>query len=237
MNIKEVIRSVFNNSNYNEIDIKWGEKDTLTFINSIDETYVILFDDLTKGLVEEVFNLCAEDIYSSRSINMANKSNLSVITVAKVNDSALSSVEKNILFQIEENELFFKKFVLWYTQEELDGLINICSSCFEHKNLEKNLLDYNLFKSFKENKENEKGYALLSRLFIKFPFLTLLNVKKYDKKLTELINNNLNEISSQLTFEELSSKDVNDLLDLVPVDKKEIAEIEKEIEKLVGKQG
>lgn len=232
--MKNIIKSLFKDSNYKQKNIEWGERDTLTFINNIDETYVVLFADLEKELVDNVFYLCADELYSSKEINTANKSNLSVITVVQIKDM-LTDVEKNIIFQIEENELFFKKFVLWYTEEEIKELQNICNSCFKHSNLENHLLNYETFESFKENKRNQKGYDLLSRLFIKFPFLTLLNVKKYDRKLTELIDDNFNKISEQLNFKELSSKSVNDLLELVPLDQNEIGEIDKEIEKLVVK--
>lgn len=231
--MKDIIRLLFEDSNYAIKDIKWGERDSLTFMNNNDETYVIYFANLSKDLVDDVFNLCSEDIYNSDSLQRSNKSNLSIIIVPKIKDEILSDMEKNIIFQIEENELFFKKFVLWYTEKELDNLKEICNNSFQHKSLEEQLLNYSMFASFKKDRMDQKGYNLLSRLFIKLPFLTLLNVEKYDKKLTELIDINLNKISPQLNFEILTSKEVKSLLTLVPIEQEEIDKIDKEIEKLV----
>lgn len=235
--MKDIIRLLFEDSNYAVKDIKWEERDTLTFMNNNDETYVIYFANLSKDLVDDVFNLCSEDIYKSDSLQRSNKSNLSIIIIPVIKDERLNDKEKNIIFQIEENELFFKKFILWYTEEELDNLKEICNNSFQHKSLEEQLLNYNMFESFKKNRMDQKGYNLLSRLFIKLPFLTLLNVEKYDKKLTELIDINLNKISPQLNFDILTNKDVKDLLTLVHIEQEELDKIDKEIEKISNDMG
>ncbi|GEQ20241.1 hypothetical protein CBU02nite_07470 [Clostridium butyricum] len=234
--MKDIIKLLFEDSEYEVKDFKWGQRDTLTFINKNDETYVIYFANLSKDLVDDVFNLCSEDIYKSSNLERANKSNLSIIIIPNIENEILSDVEINIIFQIEENELFFKKFVLWYTHEELDDLKEICNNSFDYKSLEEQLLNYDRFNAFKNNNTNQKGYNLLSRLFIKLPFLTLLNVEKYSKKLTELIDSNLIEISSQLNVEVLEGRDVKSLLTLVPFKQEEIDEIDKQIEKLIMEQ-
>ncbi|NUH86248.1 hypothetical protein HUN92_21620 [Bacillus firmus] len=105
--------------------------------------------------------------------------NLSLLILLKVESKELSFGVNSLIFDIEEDPYTFKKYVLTYTdqQETLllsrfnDSKTDVTSFLYQLLN------DAKCFAEFKnqEATENALVYDLVSKLFIKLPFLSMKN--------------------------------------------------------------
>ena len=59
-------------------------------------------------------------------------------------------------------------------------------------------MDNKAFLGFKENKDLNKGYSLLSRIYIKLAFLTLNNVEPLDRNLSDFIEEAIMDVNNNL---------------------------------------
>lgn len=142
-------------SNYREIEDKFGGIANLEY-----------------GLNELVYTLQKKKDLSDL------KGNISLILALEVNsDSNLVP-----LYKAEENTLIAKKYILPYYNIELDEL--------NRKLEESDTADFKLLNnllmsatSIKENIENHHWYSLVTRLFIKIPFLNIEISKEESEKL------------------------------------------------------
>ncbi|MDU2242416.1 MAG: ABC-three component system middle component 1 [Paenibacillus sp.] len=151
--------------------------------NSLNDTTV----DLLNSYFDEIKQL--EEGYHPEM-----DKNLSLILCLR-RENLISDLDLNrMIFQIEENPYFFKKYVLVYEDSQVE-LFN------------KKLKDYsdpttmgyiysvlnneNLFQEHKKDPSMDSEYSFVSKLFIKLPFL---NLRKMDRNLPSLkqeINNGL----------------------------------------------
>ncbi len=106
-------------------DIHFQNFNTKVYTSKKSETYILVFvDGIINTLPNEVFNLCAEELYTTEQLTQAQKSNLSVIVISELKDKLLE-LQRNIIYKIEESDLYYKKFVLWYSEEDLKELKKI----------------------------------------------------------------------------------------------------------------
>lgn len=114
--------------------------------------------------------------------------------------------EKKI-FSIEEDPYYFKKYVLYYSDEEKNILENKSIN-----DLREVILDRDLFNAYKKNPNYPSLYSFAARFFIKVPFLHVpvneMKMQSIDVMLKEsLLVNDL------VTFEENLTKIINDKCD------------------------
>ena len=219
-------------------DWQWKNLNTKIYINEKSETYILVFvDRLDDKLPSDIFSLCADELHTSDKLTQAQKSNLSIIIVTKI-ENKLSDIQKNIIYKIEESDLYYKKFVLWYSEEELKCMLAIVGNDYTPYSINNILVNKNLFERFKKCQEDNKGYSLLSRIYIKLPFLTLNELETLDKTLSEYIRESLNQLNLQL-FEVITdhiddSKVIDDSINLIELSKNELSAIERELKEMEG---
>lgn len=120
------------------------------------------------------------------------------------------------IFSIEEDPYYFKKYVLYYSDEEVNLLANKSIS-----DLKKVILDRSLFITYKKNPNYPSLYSFAARFFIKVPFLhvpvneiempsievmleeRLLadNLVTFDDNLTKIINKKCDHVEILKEFE------------------------------------
>lgn len=232
--MKNILSEIFENNSFEEKKIEFKNWYSKTYSNKVSETYILLFvENINSTLVDSISELCSAEIYNSDKLTKAQKSNLYIIIVVKGNGQ-LSELENNIIFRIEENELYYKKFFLWYDDTELEELRNSCDNDFSNDTLEKMLLDNESFSIFKENKELNKGYSLLSRIYIKLAFLTLNNVEPLDKNLSDFIEEAIVNVNDKLYQYVLTNYEKDDFIqkayDYIELSESEYIKIKKELE-------
>jgi len=77
-------------------------------------------------------------------------------------------IHEKKIFSIEEDPYYFKKYVLYYSEEEVNLLGNK-----KYNDLKEIILDRDLFKTYKDNPNYPSKYSFSARFFIKIPFLNV----------------------------------------------------------------
>lgn len=212
--MKEVLRKIFSDNSFERQGFEFGDYYS-SKVKS--ENYIVYFiDNLVNVNIDEILN---DKIYSIgvANINKEMKKNTSVIFVTKTNNSELNNIEKKLIFKIEEDPYFYKKYVLWYTDEELKN-VNLYID-----DMTKSLMNKELFQNMKDVLEldsqqidnEEKGkvysYMLLCRIFIKLPFLSLKSIyNKSDSNELKNFENNIDFIleNNSEIIQELDNDDI-----------------------------
>ncbi len=224
-----ILDTIFKNNAFNKFDVNWDNFYTVTYINEKSDTYIIVFiDDLSVNLHDELVSFSLNVFNTKNVLSKANKSNLYIVIVLKVNDR-LKESDLNIIFMIEENNLYYKKYLLWYTEEELLSLKQLLKSNYSSNNMDKILVDYKQFDKFKKS---NLGYALLSRLYIKLAFLTLAEIKTLNKTLVEYIESSVNKLSEGLFDEVINNSTIDKSIKLIELNKNDMKYINKLMEEV-----
>jgi hypothetical protein len=179
------------------------ETDGFNFYSKLigDNKRFLVFYETTSLENVNFYNDTIQDIVPSEIASESSfEHNSDLIILLKIkNLSDFNNYEQQIL-SIEEDPYSFKKYVLYYSEEEEKLVAN------KHlKDLEKTILDRNLFKAYKENPIYPSIYSFSARFFIKIPFLRVpVNeeaMSSVEVMLTEsLIDNNLEEFDKKLTL-------------------------------------
>jgi len=202
----DVLKKILEQKNFSVSDyLKNDEK--IFHANRIDnfgfDFLTVLFIDEEKflniNLLEYIENLF--DIISQQSdLKMGWDKNLSLLIMLKVNQLNLSPKIQSLIFDIEEEPFMFKKYILPYTDRQQE-LFKTQLENYEGRNeiafLEHVLYNSKNFSVFKARNENEDFhlYDLVSKLYIKIPYLNIVNQNKEVKSL-------LNDIVYSFTEEE-----------------------------------
>lgn len=108
--------------------------------------------------------------------------NLSLLIMLKVDSLDYPSTIQSLIFDIEEDPYTFKKYILTYTNEQESLLTSQFNESDQNviSFLNKILYDTEKFSSFKNKSINEDTlvYDLVSKMFIKLPYLSIKNQHK-----------------------------------------------------------
>ncbi|MGE6489192.1 ABC-three component system middle component 1 [Paenisporosarcina sp. NPDC076898] len=150
--------------------------------------------------------------------------NLSMLVCLKQSDRSKDKI-MDLIFEIEEDPYYFKKYVISYSQKELENL----SSLFNEEEKSSNMIlndivnNSSLFSKFKNSNEGSEAelYDISSKLLIKVPFIRF---QRNDKQLDDLALNLKTKLESEklhhlskyvLTLDEESDECVNRILEMV----------------------
>jgi hypothetical protein len=138
--------------------------------------------------------------------------NLSLLLCVKRNSLQLDPIMNKTIFDIEEDPYFFKKYVLTYTDSQVNEVLQKQKETTIMEYIHRTLSNEEAFQEYKLNPHLESEYNLVSKMFIKIPFL---NLKKMDRELSSLKN----DITNSLSISLLKLRD--DLVKLQPSEKVE----------------
>lgn len=231
--MRELLNGIFLQNGFEVCNIDWVNLDTQTYIRENGETYIVIFSNtISISLYDEIIELCSSKINDSSSLSKTNKSNLYLLIVAKIPDNSIDDY-LNTIFMIEENHLYFKKYLLWYSQEEIEALQGLLNNDYSMVQLDNMIINYG---EFQRLKVKNPGYQLLTRIYIKLAFMSLSEIKVLDKDLMDYIKENCDEINNELYDAILVKNEesgfIDSLLSLVELSKKDIKEIEHLAEEL-----
>lgn len=241
--MRELIGKIFKNNNF---DLIIGF-DNIDFYNNKDYTsfYLVNYIDLTKVSNDKYFEKLNE--LENRYIGRYNQDslkkllydrikddddkkaldkNLSAVYVIEVDDSKKFYDDRNLIYDIEESPYFFKRYILAYTQNQANELVDkmskngISLDRINDDDLSKLVNDFKEYQKLMMNK-GDGYYELLVRMFCKLPFLNFttsndISIDSLDKKIEEKIkkeglspiyNRLLEEMYSQV--EDESEEDKN----------------------------
>ncbi len=223
-----------------------SDKNTIEiYVNRYNEEMYI-FDYSNNLDIKHILQILDEMTYRNENVNKANRANMVYISVFEYEKFEEST--RNAIMRVEENNLYCQKLVFFYAKEEEEVLKNLIQENSPKQYLDDMIMSSNLFRDYKvvtkertvsdeEIINNAKVYSIISKLFIKLPFMTLIKVEKFNKNIASYISENLNEINETL-YSELNSSDnvknnefIDNVLSLVNLPTSDQKEINKELEK------
>lgn len=234
----EMLDNIFRENKFYEYEIeKIGDNESVKkiYTNESDDMYMIMETELTENTLTELLEVCQE-VYKADTVEKAKKSNWVMVLLVKQKEyitkqqDHISDKQRKLILNIEENQYYCRKYILWYAEEELKDLDEILGGNYTIKNISAILQNYNYFCEFREN--NNKGYELLTRMCIKLPFWNLSNIEGLDKSIEDMLREKVNILADDL-FALLVEKDsVDTLLEKIQLSEKDEREIEKKIKEL-----
>lgn len=217
--MKSIINKIFCLNGYEEKHVLNDKNMIFYAIENKDYYSVYFVDELDNDALLKIKNMIKK--LNSNIFTKEQKSNNTVLICAKVCESNLKPIQKNIVFDIEEDTLNFKKYVLWYTDKEInffkhyyydnintsDDISSLaCESYNEFENFKKNMyLEHTEEKNNKKqlNKQDDINrniaYSFLLRLIIKIPFLVLNYLPPLEKDINMYIKNELEGVKTGLS--------------------------------------
>lgn len=147
-------------------------------------------NDLNK-LIEHDFNNIYSYIKNSEHYNNYMDKNTSLIILLEFDDFKYmlnNSILNKCIFDMEENKYNFKKYVITYSKnqlKELQAVDKLEGSLLE--NINEIIYSREYFTDFKLNPTEDSIYNLISKLYIKLPFLKLNSKEEQISSLKEKI--------------------------------------------------
>lgn len=216
--MNEIINSLFENYDY----VKAWEEEELYFYKNKDKHivsyFLTYFVDCTEGLISEerVSNSLKElerryvtneeygglkyiimDSFQDKKEASQIDKNTSAIYLVRFRDDYEVSTYKNVIYSIEESPSFFKRYIIPYTENQINELKKVLSD-FDNTKIVEVLNDlanreedyYKLL----EGKRLNSLYELVIRFFSKIPFLRYrFTANSSEISLEQLIDENLSD--------------------------------------------
>lgn len=173
-------------------------------------------DEIRSEIIKDKIESYLLKIIETQQTIVGIEKNLSLLLLLEVDSLEYSKEIAPLIYDIEEDPYDFKKYVLVYTKEQV-SLLESYKATLEGDILPflNNILNNSqAFSKFKNNEESEDVliYDLVSKLFIKIPFLNIENHQQTITNLFEEIVENIQEEDKPLweSFLELNETSGND---------------------------
>lgn len=144
---------------------------------SIDEISDFFVNEKTKTLLSFF-----ED--SKKTISDFEKNTSLVICLKVTNLQGDTERFKNLIYKIEEDEYFFKKYVITYTDNSINTLTDLDTVI---NTIHEKILEPNKFNEFRNNYFFNDEYFVLVQLFVKLPFLSFEQSDQEFQNLSEIL--------------------------------------------------
>lgn len=174
MMLINILDDIFTDSKFIKNEVSFGEYSCFFYHNLSKSDFFILLDknNVTSDeliLLEEAgLNELDEMLKQHATIAEAYAKNTTLVLCVNSNEE----IEKHdIISSIEEDKYLFKKNIIFYSESEVVELQGLFNESYTHEQANLILQARGLFENLKIYKNS--GYALLTRLFIKLPFLHL----------------------------------------------------------------
>jgi len=190
----KILDDIFTNCEFSKNEVLFGEYACCFYHNPLKSDFFILLDKDEITLDELIlleksgFNELDGILKQHGAINEAYSKNATLILCIKNTEE----IEKHgIISTIEEDKYLFKKNIIFYNKDEVEELQSTFNENYTQKQANSILQATGSFEKLKSDKNS--AYALLTRLFIKLPFLHL-EMQPIDlENLSELIDQEAKE--------------------------------------------
>lgn len=186
--------------------------------NSDHKRYIIVF--YTENLIESselndyIISNVPHDLLDAPSFSK----NTDLIVLYKIKDEDDYKKNEKLILDIEENAYHFKKYVLYYTSQEIKLLEDKT-----YKDVISSLTNHEMFSAYKKNPLLPTSYSLAAKIFIKLPFLSMPDVTRESILIADQI---------KLATQEIGLEDLYNTLDIF--DAQNTVSIDNLIEELIN---
>lgn len=203
--MKKIVEKELFDHEFIAVEFNITDSDIAMYIHRERNEFYIL--DFHYELSLKRIHCIVEKIINSDQILQAYKSNMIYISICKVD--AMTENDRNTILEIEESNIFCQKLVLTYTSREEEVMLKRFEEMNGIYNLNDWIMDAKLFNTFKEAAKSLKDidktecpdiilYSIISKIYIKLPFLTLNEVKVFDKSILEYMEDEFNNLCLNL---------------------------------------
>ncbi len=200
-------------------------------LNNLEKRYMN-FDNQEESLKKSI----AKTFSNIDEVAQIDK-NTSAIYVMKFSDMNILDRYRNLIYSIEESSVYFKRYILPYSDNQLIGLKQIISD-YEEKTIEEVLTDLaddedNYYQLLRGG--NHSTYELVIRLFSKIPFLQyIFTATSEEYSLEDMVNDSLDVNLKK--YDDLISEETEDIEKYLNIDEGEITEefVDSELDRLLG---
>lgn len=205
----ELLKSIFDNNEFSESIVKYKEYSCYLYAKDDEDNFFIVLDK--KEITEDELNILISNGFSELyelliKLDIANKAFEKNTTLILCLDLDSKQINK-----IEEDTYLFKKNVIVYSEEMRIALKELLKNDYSLKNMNSLLNNNNLFEDSKKYTNN--GYTLLSRLFIKLPFLCYERGVRKLENLSSIIESEAEQEGFKPLYEKLIEVDINNMTD------------------------
>lgn len=230
--MKQILKKAFEEHGFHQIDAPFLKDNPDDFFAAnTDENrtsfYLVLFRE--KNIESNFLETKISDYYEGikrldEQYDIQMDKNLSMLICLKASDTLGNADKDKDILHIEEDPIYFKKYVLTYTDKEVNKL----KSSFNKESVTKgtfkvssllNLIinDDDEFNKFKKSPSTPSLFNLASKLMIKLPFIVLDRRMAMLENLSHLIETNLVEqglfeITNQFLDAVDTSKDESEII-------------------------
>ncbi len=221
--MKSKIRNLFIDSNYEFIESTSGD---LYFLNNEIQkdakSFWLVIESEDLNIIDFQSELFDESIKAFNSKDTSK--NISLIILKKITSKKDVHDLKSSILHIEEDPFLFKKYVLYYSDEELKQLGEVVNELPLLEFIKTKSTSSECFETYKEDPFAFNWQSLIYRILLKVPFLDLEITSSIG--LTPLFNSNQEQISTNSLINEnefylsfLASNVLEELADLEVLDK------------------
>jgi hypothetical protein len=194
MMLINILDAIFTNCEFIKNEVSFGDYSCFFYHNQSKSDFFILLDknNITSDelilLEESGLNELDGILKQHETVTEAYAKNTTLVLCIH----STEEIEKHdVISSIEEDKYLFKKNIVFYSESETTELQDLFSEDYTPEKANSILQTTGLFENLKTNKNS--GYALLTRLFIKLPFLHL-EMQHIDlENLSELIEQEAEE--------------------------------------------
>jgi len=201
--MREIINSIFTTSSFRVVA---SIQDCIFFENPIEgqrSYFLVVYLETAKlkgYLDSEYFEQVQSFFEEQKKIKADIDKNTSLLIIAKANELEQDFLaNKNSILEIEEDEFWFKKYVLIYSDASVEGFGQGTEVLAELKTC---VLNSTRFTAFKDSLFLDAEYFVAMQIFLKFPFLNVpISLNEQLLSIDNILQNNLSK--SEISFLEL----------------------------------
>ncbi len=195
--IKKILKQAATSSLYGfETVESSGQYEFFKKLNGEDKRFLVVHE-ADKLLKPEEYNFDIEEcLPESIKKDPAFEKNTDLVILLNINELCSFDLYEQKIFSIEENPYYFKKYVLYYSQEEIEVI-----NGFNFDDFNRIISDKNSFNLYKRNPKLPTEYSIVARFFIKIPFLEVPVSEESLKDVHEIYMDSINN-EGMLNFEE-----------------------------------
>ena len=201
----DILKNIFINNEFTETTITYLEYKCFLYRRNNEDNFFIVLDK------ESISNDELNSLISQGFLELYNKLEKLEVTDKTFEKNATLvlclKIENDLINKIEEDSYLFKKNIIVYSEKMETALLKLVKDDYFLSNIN-NLLNSDIM--FEESKNNQNdGYTLLSRLFIKIPFLTYKRGVRELGNLSEIIQKKSEDEGMKKLYEQCIKLDIN----------------------------
>jgi len=202
----DILKNLFINNEFTETPIDYLDYKCSLYFRSNEDNFFIVLDK------DSISNSELESLNSQGFLELYNKIEKLAVTDKTFEKNVTLILclksENDLINKIEEDSYLFKKNIIVYSERMETALLELVEDDYTLNNMNNFLNNDNIFENSKGSQHD--GYTLLSRLFVKLPFLTYEREIKELDNLSEIIQKKSKDKGIEKLYEELVELDINE---------------------------